>query len=245
MKPGDTVLAKVLQQKDNTFSLRVSIPMPSTAGQEVIVPYGGTYYGLISADGVISMHIGEDPFFVAPVGIIRIMPEGVTFGKDNRQLKIKSSIASDVVTIAIGYGAEIPLDVLLNGGISVKPSPAVEVAQVLIAPPTATETLLVPGDYKYLVLNISQPTSGDFEIQMLDQSGVNMGPPVGSPLPGWPIYYPDGSVFGNLNNTYTFPVFNSNFTLIIPLGGASEVLFKNIGAGAYTQISGQFTNSEF
>jgi hypothetical protein len=116
LKNNDSIISKVLNQQNKTFALRTQIKMPTTPGEEMIVPYGGNYYGIISASGVISAHIGEDPAYVAPFGSIRILAEGVVFGKDNRNLILTSTVANDIVNITLGYGFEIPLDLITGGG---------------------------------------------------------------------------------------------------------------------------------
>lgn len=101
-------LTTILKQTNKTQITRFSITMPATAGTEIDIPYGGTFYVLVSATGTIQAHVGEDVAGILPVGVLRLMPEGVVIGKDNRNLKISSSVGNDVVTMTVGFGVEIP-----------------------------------------------------------------------------------------------------------------------------------------
>jgi hypothetical protein len=106
--PNKNPLSSILAQTDKTQIIRFSIKLPHTANQEIDIPYGGTFYVLVSATGTIKAHIGEDPAGILPVGVLRLMPEGVVIGKDNRNLKVSSSVADDVITMTVGFGVEIP-----------------------------------------------------------------------------------------------------------------------------------------
>ncbi len=250
MKPP--TIQTVLNQKNNTQCLRVPIKMPSTAGQEVVVPYGGTFYGVVSASGVVSGHIGEDTPGVLPIGILRIMPEGVIFGKDNRNLKISSSVAGDIVTLSMGYGAEIPLDVLASLITGPAGLPQVQNVSLAFQPNNTVRPFLPAGDFKYLVLTVNNYILGDnFQVIRYNQEGIPMFGPA-------PTLYP-GAVNTWDGNIYTFkgdviatrPVYVPNpaiievFTVLIPVMGAQQIQVIFQTTSAILQTSGQFSNNGF
>lgn len=102
-----------VKQPPKTQHIRKPFTVP-VAGKFVQVPYGGTYYSIIDAVGVVQVAVGEDQPTVCPVGEVRYMLPGVEIGKDSRYLAITSDTPGDVVTVEIGYGKALPLDTVIT-----------------------------------------------------------------------------------------------------------------------------------
>lgn len=230
-----------------TRHVRIQVPIPN-ANKTVEVPYGGTYYALINASGTVSIGVGDDPPAVVGIGIVRIMPPDVEIGKDSRFLNVTSTVAGDVVTLDIGYGAELPLEAIANLPSGLPPTPqGVNTA----VNSNATKSFTPNGDWQWLVVslltNVNPPWL--FTIQHLDRSSNPMTPYPPGATPAIEIYNPDGSVFGHSGDGVLYSTPNAGgkagqLILFIPVCGAFQIQFLITpeSGGANGTISGQFTN---
>lgn len=238
---------------NNTRRVRIPVQIPN-AGQFVEVPYGGTFYAIIKATGNVQAKIGDDPAALAPPGLVVYAEDGLVIGKNSRNLYVTSDFAGDTITVDIGFGKEIPLDLLI---IANQP---VAVGKTTVASGGGAINFVVPGDKPWLILDLVNTANPPFQydVQWLDQAGEPMANGgTHNPVNPQPCYYfPDGTYAGEpgqgavmipptLNEMPSHTFQNGKTTICIPTLGAAtiQLIIVPESGGATGYVTGQFSNS--
>lgn len=201
----------------------------ATAGEYQLIPYGGTYFFIVSAKGNVTVTVGEDAPTVIPIGEVRIMPPEVEIGKDAQFLRITSDLVDDEVEFEIGYGAGLPLDILLTRGLAVFQN---QESFKFPNDPGSSETVNIKGSWPWLRVKATIAVPGD---------EIDLATLIGGYLDAAPfIYNQDGTLYNNAGQITT------NGIYYVQISGSSQlsVTFQK-PSGLNSSISGDFFNGTF